>query len=91
MSSPTRPSRVGKLIGLVLLAWMAGCETTPQVDPSGRIDLEDLVRHQNERATLLRLLESGGTIELRRETEDGSSFDDCALDLCLTSFAPSSP
>ena len=68
-------------IGLFATVCGFGCQTPRSLDQSAEIDLDAFARQQATRAGLLRLLESGGTIEIRTEDETGSDFQDCALEL----------
>ena len=70
------------LCGLVFCLQLGGCSAPPA--KLGSVVEEDYTRFcslQNQRASIFRILESSGTIELRRTDEDGTSFDSCALDL----------
>lgn len=72
------------LVGFCLLLFLTvpGCRVAPRSGPATTLDLETFAARQATRASLLRLLESGGTIEIRRKDEDGeTSFDDCAMEL----------
>lgn len=82
MTSSSRSLRQLLLaIGLFGLIVGSGCQAPQETSSKEDIDLTDFAEQQGARAGLLRLLESGGTIEIRTEDEDGSNFEDCALEL----------
>lgn len=78
----TRSSGRSLLLLLAGLAGLlAGCET-PQSRPEfSPIEFEAIEALQNRRASAFQVLESTGTIELRRTEEGSTSFDSCALNL----------
>ena len=63
----------------VLQLW--GCQAPPEITPVAAEDYRRFCSVQNQRAAIVQVLESSGTIELRQSSEDGSSFDSCSLDL----------
>ena len=65
---------------LVLGVVAPGCRTLDETG-AGSLDLERFLDRQAGRASLLRVLESSGTIEIRQKLDDETSFDDCALEL----------
>lgn len=69
------------LLGSVLTGLLAAC-STPQSRPEfSPLEFEAIETLQNSRALAFQVLESTGTIELRRNEEGSTSFDSCALDL----------
>ena len=70
--------RLCVVLGCVQL-W--GCQAPPEIAPVVAEDYLRICSVQNQRASIFRILESSGTIELRQSDEDGSSFDSCSLDL----------
>ena len=82
MTSPAQRLRPLMLaLGLFAVLIGSGCQAPRAAVSEQDIDLADFVQQQTSRAGLLRLLESGGTIEIRTKDEDGSDFQDCALEL----------
>ena len=69
------------LVLLLALGVVApGCRTVDETG-AGSFELDRFLDRQADRASLLRVLESSGTIEIRRKQEGETSFDDCALEL----------
>ncbi len=83
MTDQTRRWSVfGWALGLLTMLSVAGCQLPQQETPPISFDLEGFAVRQDARASLLRLLESGGTIEIRQRDETGGEqFEDCALEL----------
>ena len=73
--------QLGLAIGLFVSVCGFGCQAPQGADQGAEIDLAAFAQQQAARAGLLRLLESGGTIEIRTEDASGSDFQDCALEL----------
>ena len=69
------------LSGLLACLLLASCRTGQEGPASTPFDLEGFLAWQQQRSALLRTLKSSGTIELREETEGGTTFEDCALEL----------
>lgn len=85
MTSGTSARKVIRwiILGCLLVTSSAGCQAPgasiqqEKVPPS----MERLTECQDVRARALSVLQSGGTLELRTRTEDGSTFESCALEL----------
>ena len=74
-------SRSAIVLVATMTGLLAGC-TAPQSGPEFTpVEFEAIESLQNRRAAVFQILESTGTLELRRTEEGSTSFDSCALDL----------
>ena len=83
MMIPARDHSLRLLTACLVLGCLQlwGCQAPPETVSVAPEDYLRICSVQNKRASIFRILESSGTIELRQSSDDGSSFDSCNLDL----------